>query len=58
MIMESDLDKVKTLDSDIWNMTFTHEGETLSFTGKTPKTISELLLGVKQYMESKKKKDE
>jgi hypothetical protein len=37
-------------------MVFTHEGETLSFVGKTPKTVSELLLGVKQYMEAQKQK--
>lgn len=43
---------------DIWDMIYEHEEEKLSFTGKTPKTITELLLGVKQYMENLKQQNE
>lgn len=44
--------------SDIWDMVLTDEGAKLSFTGKTPKTITELLLGVKQYIENLKQQNE
>lgn len=43
---------------DIWDMIYEHEGAKLSFTGKTPKIITELLLGVKQYMENLKQQNE
>lgn len=45
-------------EQDIWDMIYENEGEKLSFTGKTPKTITELLLGVKQYMENLKQQNE
>lgn len=46
------------MESDIWDMVlFNGEGK-LSFTGKTPKTITELLLGVKQYIENLKQQNE
>lgn len=44
------------IESDIWDMELTTDEGKLSFTGKTPKTIKELLLGCKQFMEDKKKK--
>lgn len=44
--------------SDIWDMVLTDGEEKLSFTGKTPKTITELLLGVKQYIENLKQQNE
>ena len=43
---------------DIWDMVLFNGEETLSFTGKTPKTITELLLGVKQYIENLKQQNE
>lgn len=47
-----------TPTSDIWDMTYTHGEEKLSFSGSKPKTITELLIGVKQWMETKKKEHE
>lgn len=43
-----------TTNKDIWSMEYTKDEDKLSFTGKTPKSITELLIGVKQYMETKK----
>ena len=46
------------MESDIWDVVIVNGEEKLSFTGKTPKTITELLLGVKQYMENLKQQNE
>lgn len=52
--MESNSVKVKILDKDCWDMDVVLD-ETLihSFKGKTPKSISEMLIGVKKYMDNK-----
>lgn len=42
------------IESDIWNMDiYIDETLTSSFKGKIPRHISEVLIGVKKYMEDK-----
>jgi len=42
------------MESDYWTMVYTNEEESKTFEGKAPKTIEQVLLGVRKYMEDKK----
>ena len=44
------------METDIWDMIYEYDGAKLSFEGKKPRSISEILLGTKQYMEGEKQK--
>ena len=45
------------MKTDVWSMdVYAGEELKLSFEGKKPRTVSEILLGTKQYMEGEKQK--
>lgn len=41
------------IENDYWVMVFTNGEETKTFEGKSPRSIEDMLLGVKRYLENK-----